>query len=151
VLSYPTIDLLLANDLSRQYSLCGDPADRNAWRIGVLRAPDGRSGSIHVHDALRASAPIRMRGPRNHFALVPSAKYMFIAGGIGITPILPMSKAAESAGAEWQLVYGGRKRATMAFVEELSGYGDRVTLWPQDEGPHRPGHAARRTERRHPG
>ncbi len=62
-----------------------------------------------------------------------SARYLFIAGGIGITPILPMIAEAEAAGADWRLLYGGRERASMAFVDELARYGDRVTIVPQDE------------------
>ncbi|MBC2900422.1 PDR/VanB family oxidoreductase [Streptomyces cupreus] len=127
------IDLLLGPDLERQYSLCGDPSDRTAWRIAVLREPDGRGGSAFVHEQLGQGDKVRVRGPRNHFALHPAPRYRFIAGGIGITPILPMLAAAEAAGAEWTLLYGGRTRASMAFTEELRGYGDRVTLAPQDE------------------
>jgi ferredoxin-NADP reductase len=74
-----------------------------------------------------------VRGPRNNFPLVGSPRYLFIAGGIGITPILPMIRAAEAAGAEWRLVYGGRQRASMAFLDELAHYGDRVSIRPQDE------------------
>jgi ferredoxin-NADP reductase len=76
---------------------------------------------------------VRIRGPRNNFELAPSPRYLFIAGGIGITPILVMISAAEAAGADWRLVYGGRHRASMAFLDELARYGDRVTVCPQDE------------------
>jgi ferredoxin-NADP reductase len=76
---------------------------------------------------------VRVRGPRNHFQLEPSARYLFIAGGIGITPILPMVASAEADGRDWELVYGGRSRASMAFLDELSAYGDRVRIHPQDE------------------
>ncbi|GAA0912345.1 PDR/VanB family oxidoreductase [Streptomyces thermoalcalitolerans] len=127
------IDLVLGPGLERQYSLCGDPADRGAWRIAVLREPDGRGGSAHVHEHLRRGDKVRVRGPRNRFPLEPSPRYRFIAGGIGITPILPMLAAAEAASAEWTLLYGGRTRASMAFTEEVRRYGDRVTLAPQDE------------------
>lgn len=127
------IDLLLGGDLSRQYSLCGDPTDLHTWRIGVLDEPEGRGGSRFVHRNLHPGTPVRVRGPRNHFPLLPSPRYLFVAGGIGITPILTMVAAADRAGAEWELVYGGRRRASMAFVPELARYGDRVTLRPQDE------------------
>ncbi|MCX6464571.1 MAG: PDR/VanB family oxidoreductase [Pseudonocardiales bacterium] len=120
-------------DLERQYSLCGDPADRTAWRVAVLREPAGRGGSAHVHDTLAKGDVVRVRGPRNHFALEPAAHYLFVAGGIGITPILPMLAAASAAGADWRLVYGGRTAASMAFTAELAAYGDRVALRPQDE------------------
>lgn len=127
------IDVVLAPELERQYSLCGDPADRSAWRIAVLREPDGRGGSAHVHEQVGQGDKVRVRGPRNHFRLEPSPRYRFVAGGIGITPILPMLAAAEAAGAEWTLLYGGRTRRSMAFTEELGRYGDRVTIAPQDE------------------
>ncbi|CAL9583771.1 Phenoxybenzoate dioxygenase subunit beta [Streptomyces sp. enrichment culture] len=127
------IDVVLGPGLERQYSLCGDPADRHAWRIAVLREPEGRGGSAYVHDRLGPGAAVRVRGPRNHFPLEPAPHYRFVAGGIGITPILPMLAAAEAAGAEWTLLYGGRTRASMAFTRELARYGDRVVLAPQDE------------------
>lgn len=128
------IDVVLGPELERQYSLCGDPADRDSWRIAVLREPDGRGGSAHVHEQLGQGDKVRVRGPRNHFALRPAPRYRFIAGGIGITPILPMLAAVEAAGAQWTLLYGGRTRRSMAFAAELSRYGgDRVTVAPQDE------------------
>ena len=128
------IDLLLGPGLVRQYSLCGDPADARTWRVAVLRETSGRGGSRYVHDSLPEGRAVRARGPRNHFALEPAGRYLFIAGGIGITPILPMLAAAEAAGTPWTLTYGGRTRASMAFRDELrSRYGDRVVLQPQDE------------------
>jgi len=128
------VDLLLGPDLVRQYSLCGDPADRSRLRVAVLREPNGRGGSDHVHHRLRTGDELRVRGPRNHFALEEAPRYLFIAGGIGITPILPMVAAVEARGADWRLVYGGRTRASMAFREHLVGeYGERVSVAPQDE------------------
>lgn len=127
------VDLLLGPGLERQYSLCSDPADRSAWRIAVLREPDGRGGSAHVHRRMREGDKVRARGPRNRFPLEPARRYRFVAGGIGITPILPMLAAADAAGADWTLLYGGRTRATMAFTGELARYGARVTLAPEDE------------------
>ncbi|PNG18550.1 PDR/VanB family oxidoreductase [Streptomyces cahuitamycinicus] len=127
------VDVLLGPGLERQYSLCGDPADRSAWRIAVLREPAGRGGSAHVHEQLGEGATVRVRGPRNNFRLEPAPRYRFVAGGIGITPLLPMLAAAEAAGAEWTLLYGGRTRTSMAFGGELGRYGDRVTFAPEDE------------------
>lgn len=126
------IDVELGPGLVRQYSLCGDPADRERWRIAVLLRPDGGGGSRRVHE-LSAGDVLVVRGPRNHFALRPSARYVFVAGGIGITPVLPMLAAADAAGAEWVLHYGGRSRTSMAFLPELARYADRVRLHPQDE------------------
>jgi ferredoxin-NADP reductase len=88
---------------------------------------------LYVHDKLQEGDIVRLRGPRNNFALVPSPRYLFIAGGIGITPILRMIRAAEAAQAEWSLVYGGCQRSSMGFLDELAQYGERVRLWPQDE------------------
>lgn len=123
-----------ADPVVRQYSLCGDVADRSAWTVAVLREPDGRGGSAYVHDKAAEGDVLRVRGPRNHFPLLPSPRYRFIAGGIGITPILPMLAAADAAGADWVLDYGGRSRASMAFVDGLTAtYGDRVRLHPQDQ------------------
>src|SRR6516165_8740169 len=76
------IDLLLEEGLVRQYSLCGDPADPKTWRVGVLLDPQSRGGSRHVHANLFEASSVRVRGPRNHFPLVDSPRYLFIAGGI---------------------------------------------------------------------
>ena len=128
------IDLRLPGGLTRQYSLCGKPADRSVWRVAVLREPESRGGSAHVHDELDEGADVEVRGPRNHFPLVAAPRYLFIAGGIGITPMLPMIDAAEAAGASWELHYGGRSRRSMAFLESLEEVaGQQVTLHPQDE------------------
>ncbi|NMN93840.1 PDR/VanB family oxidoreductase [Antrihabitans stalactiti] len=128
------VDLMLDDKLVRQYSLCGDSRDPDTWRVAVLLDPNSRGGSRHVHENLTEGTTIRVRGPRNHFPLVDSPRYLFIAGGIGITPMMPMIDSAARAGSEWKLVYLGRQRTTMAFAEELSDvYGDRVDLWPNDE------------------
>lgn len=127
------IDLVLPNGLVRQYSLCGDRGDLTSWRIGVLRDADSRGGSAWIHDQLAAGNSIRIRGPRNHFQLAPSANYVFIAGGIGITPILPMLAAADTQGARWSLLYGGRSRGSMAFLDEVAEYGERARVHPLDE------------------
>jgi ferredoxin-NADP reductase len=128
------VDLMLSDGLTRQYSLCGDPRDSGFWRVGVLLDPNSRGGSQFVHEKLEVGASVRVRGPRNHFPLVDASQYRFIAGGIGITPILAMLEAVQQAGSDWTLLYGGRTRASMAFAEELAErYPERVTVWPQDE------------------
>lgn len=126
------VDLLLGPDLVRQYSLCGEPADRRYLKVAVLREQEGRGGSAYVHDELKEGQQLQIRGPRNHFPLVESPRYQFIAGGIGITPILCMIREAERAGADWHLLYGGRSRASMAYLPELEQYGDRVRIQPAD-------------------
>ena len=128
------VDLLLGPELVRQYSLCGDPADRSVYQVAVLREPAGRGGSRYVHERLSERDTVRVRGPRNHFPLEPAPRYLFLAGGIGITPLLPMLAAAQRAGADWRLVYGGRSRESMAFTDALARYGNRVTVHPQDTG-----------------
>jgi ferredoxin-NADP reductase len=128
------VDLVLEPSLIRQYSLCGDPADRDSYRIAVLREPNSRGGSIYVHDHLPQGSTVHVRGPRNNFKLQPSVRYLFIGGGIGITPLLPMLAAVSSRQAQWRLIYGGRTRASMAFADQLlARYGDKVVLSPQDE------------------
>lgn len=126
------VDLVIGPDLERQYSLCGDPTDLTHWRLGVLREPESRGGSAYVHEALAVGDQVMCRGPRNNFPLVEAGQYLFIAGGVGITPILPMLAACETAGKPWRLFYGGRQQSSMAFREELASYGDRVVFWPQD-------------------
>ncbi|MET0189772.1 MAG: PDR/VanB family oxidoreductase [Pseudonocardia sediminis] len=127
------VDVVLDNGITRQYSLCSDPHDLRTWRLGVLREPGGRGGSEYVFDKLHGGDTVEVGEPRNHFALDPAPAYVFVAGGIGITPILPMVAAAARAGASWTLLYGGRTRSSMAFLDELARYGDRVTVAPQDE------------------
>lgn len=127
------IDLLLTPALIRPYSLCSDPADPFRWQIAVLREGDGRGGSVHVHDRLASGDRVRARAPRNHFPLVPSRRYLFLAGGIGVTPLIPMLAEAEHLGADWELVYGGRSLESMAFRDVLCAtYGGRVRPVPED-------------------
>ncbi|PKV97598.1 ferredoxin-NADP reductase [Amycolatopsis echigonensis] len=127
------VDVEVRPGVLRQYSLCGDPADAGSWRIAVLRENAGRGGSRYLHDEVAVGAELRVSEPRNNFELVPAPEYSFVAGGIGITPLLPMVRAAEAAGAKWTLHYGGRRRARMAFLGELAGFGDRVHVVPEDE------------------
>ena len=129
------IDLVLGDDLVKQYSLCGDPADRTSYRVAVLREDDGAGGSVAVHETLHPGTPVTIRGPRNHFAFEVAPRYRFIAGGIGITAILPMVRAAAAAGADWGLDYCGRERSGMAFAAELAeAFPDRVRLRVSREG-----------------
>ncbi|GAA1873022.1 PDR/VanB family oxidoreductase [Paeniglutamicibacter psychrophenolicus] len=125
------IDVLLPNGLLRQYSLCSEAGARR-WRLGVLREPAGRGGSAYVHDDLRPGARVKVREPRNNFGLQPAPEYLFIAGGIGITPILPMLAAAEESGIPWRMVYLGRSLESMAFTAELARYGDKVHVHADD-------------------
>ncbi|MEV6911613.1 PDR/VanB family oxidoreductase [Amycolatopsis sp. NPDC051071] len=123
------LDLAPRPGLVRQYSLCGDLDDRSAYRVGVRLSGEG---STAVH-ALKKGARITARGPRNAFPFVASPAYLFIAGGIGITPILPMVRQAAASGANWRLVYTGRDLASMPFLDELSEFGDRVWIRPDTD------------------
>lgn len=116
------IDLHLAGGLVRQYSLCNDPGDAAplTYRLGVKREDISRGGSQAVHDTLWPGQPVRISTPRNLFRLEPSAgQHVLIAGGIGITPILSMLAHCERTGAGWSLLYCGRSRDSMAFLDTL--------------------------------
>lgn len=117
------IDVVLPDGSTRQYSLCGDPRDAYEYRIAVLRDAAGTGGSVFLHDRIAVGDTVRFGGPRNNFRLVPAEKYTFIAGGIGVTPILAMATAAARIGAQWRLLYLGRRAAGMAFTEHLVGLG----------------------------
>lgn len=128
------IDLTLPSGLIRQYSLCGDPADKTTYTVAVLRERQGRGGSAEIHDAALVGRTLTVRGPRNHFELEDADRYLFLAGGIGVTPILAMAREAHFRGRGWTLVYGGRTRASMAYVDALRDLGgDRVRVLPEDE------------------
>ena len=123
-------------DLSRQYSLCGDPDDTNALEIAVLHEPEGRGGSAWIHANVKAGDKLKIRGPRNHFHLDESAKkVIFIAGGIGITPVSAMARRAKALRIDYSLHYSGRSRASMAMLDELAAmHGDRLVVYAGDEG-----------------
>lgn len=131
------IDVALGPGLLRQYSLCGDPADRGSYRIAVLREPASRGGSLRIHESLRPGQSLQISQPRNNFRLSESTKpLILIAGGIGITPILAMAREAQARGRDFTLHYGGRSRNNMAFLAELSQFTGRVHLTSDDtEGP----------------
>ncbi|MFE5512921.1 PDR/VanB family oxidoreductase [Streptomyces sp. NPDC056529] len=132
------IDLVLPSGLVRQYSLCGDPADTGSYTVAtrlIGAGQGGRGGSREVHERLREGVEVEIRGPRNRFPFVDAPAYVFVAGGIGITPVLPMLRAAEAAGADWRLLYCGRSRATMPYLAEVGalGGGGRTTVVAEDE------------------
>lgn len=126
------VDLTLKGSLVRQYSLCGDPADRGSYRVAVLREQAALGGSEYVHEGLRPGHRLRVVGPRNNFDFLPAKRYVFVAGGIGITPLLAMLTEAERQGTDWELWYGGRHEDSMAFLDELAAYGDRVKVIPEE-------------------
>ncbi|TWV32825.1 oxidoreductase [Streptomyces misionensis] len=127
------LDLVLPSGLVRQYSLCGDPGDTSSYTIAARLVEDGRGGSREVHEQLTEGMELEVRGPRNRFPLAEAQSYVFVAGGIGITPVLPMLRALP-AHAEWRLLYCGRTRASMPFLAELGELaGDRLTVVAEDE------------------
>jgi ferredoxin-NADP reductase len=128
------IDLVLPSRRVRSYSLCSDPADRSTYRVAVLRDEASRGGSEELHDVVVDGDRLGLFGPRNHFELVEAPVYLFLAGGIGIAPLLPMIAAVEQRGAPWTCVYGGRTPESMAFVDDLVAYGtDRVEILIEEE------------------
>lgn len=127
------VTLHLSNGLQRQYSLCGDPGDRHHYDIAVLRTQDSAGGSAWVHENIVPGSTLEVSGPLNHFELEPAREYLFIAGGIGITPIKAMIESLPSPRA-WNLIYVGRSRSTMAFATQLeTTYPGRVTVRASDE------------------
>ncbi|MFI6338167.1 PDR/VanB family oxidoreductase [Streptomyces sp. NPDC050535] len=130
------LDLVLPSGLVRQYSLCGDPEDTSSYTVAtrlVGEAAGGRGGSREVHDGLREGMEVEVRGPRNRFPLVAAPGYVFVVGGIGITPVLPMLRSLQQD-VDWRLLYCGRTRASMPFLEEVGKLqGGRVTVVAEDE------------------
>lgn len=128
------VDVAPHPSILRQYSLCGDLDDRRRWRVAVRRDDDGRGGSSYIHERVREGDVVRVGLPRNHFPLATHDCHLFVAGGIGITPILPMIRALEARGESWHLWYAGRSRRSMPFLGELLRYDDRVEVFAADEG-----------------
>ncbi|OZI38833.1 cytochrome [Bordetella genomosp. 5] len=122
--------------LSRQYSLCGDPAERDIYEIAVLRDPESRGGSHWMHAHAGVGARLRVRGPRNHFRFDEDAEHVvLVAGGIGITPIAAMARRARELGMSYELHYSGSSRARMALLDTLQAlHGDRLHVYARDEG-----------------
>lgn len=131
------IDVHLAPGLVRQYSLCGDPAETGRYRLGVLRDPASRGGSLAVFDRLNEGAVITIGAPRNHFPLDADAHHsVLVGGGIGITPMIAMAYALQTAGRSFELHYCARSAASSAFLDELAAapFADKVTLHFDDAG-----------------
>lgn len=120
------------DSLIRQYSLCSDPADLSGYTIAVDRTSidrGGRGGSERIHQTFDPGVPVRIGQPRNHFALQRALNYVFIAGGIGITPILPLIAQAERTGRPWTLLCLSRSEDEMPYFDYLQDtWGDRVRI-----------------------
>ncbi|WP_137897170.1 PDR/VanB family oxidoreductase [Sphingomonas sp. 2SG] len=127
------VEIELPNSLVRQFSLTGEPR-AGRWILAVLLKGDGRGGSRFIHHDLAIGTEVRVKPPRNHFPLVDDEPVLLVAGGIGITPMIPMMAALKAQGREHQLVYLGRSTETMAYADELVfRHGDHALVWPADE------------------
>lgn len=127
------IDVVLPDGREAQYSLCSQPGAPR-WRIAVLRE---RGVSAWLHENAWPGSDLAVRGPSNHFLFAPTAgrRYVFVAGGIGITAILPMLAAAQRAGSPYTLAYAGRTRQAMAFLPEVErDHPGCVEVFAADEG-----------------
>lgn len=123
--------------LSRQYSLCGNLEEPHAWEVAILRDPESRGGSAWIHDNAKPGAQVRVRGPRNHFRMdeTPAGSLLFIAGGIGVTPIMAMAQRARNLGLDYRIHLSCRSRSSLPFFEELQAlHGQRMHLHISDEG-----------------
>ncbi|WOF18364.1 oxidoreductase [Mycobacterium avium] len=129
------IDVRLPSGRRRQYSLCGPPGRRTDYRIAVRRIEDGGGGSIEMHDTFRVGDALEFEGPRNAFYLVTDERdVLFVIGGIGVTPILPMIQTAQQHGINWRAVYAGRSRDYMPLLDEVVAVApERVSVWADDE------------------
>ena len=134
------LEITLPSGLIRQYSLWSNPDDPQHYRVGVLREEAGRGGSKEIHDTGLVGRTITVNGPRNRFELVDAPRYIFIAGGIGVTPLVPMLHrvARSSAAPDWSFHYGGRSRKSMAFTGVLerlaqAAGSSRVTFVAEDD------------------
>jgi ferredoxin-NADP reductase len=129
------IDVRLPSGRRRQYSLCGPPGRRTDYRIAIRRIADGGGGSIEMHEAFDVADTLVFEGPRNAFYLVTDERdVLFVIGGIGVTPILPMMQVAQQRGINWRAVYAGSSREYMPLLDEVVSLApDRVTVWADDE------------------
>lgn len=129
------IDLRLGAELVRQYSLVETRDGGSTWRIAVLVDPAGRGGSALISHTLVEHQTVDVSGPRNNFVFENAPAYRFIAGGIGVTPLVAMCRRAEASGADWTLSYLGRARQTMAYLDDLiAEFGEKVQPFISGEG-----------------
>lgn len=138
------VDVHLPDGKVRQYSLCGNPDDDTAYEIAVKREDDGRGASRWIHQNMQTGAIVPVSAPRNNFPLAADAqRHIFIAGGIGITPILAMTAHLSRQGIPFELHYCARSAGNAPFLEALKDRcGVRLfTYFPQANG-----HAAHRLD-----
>lgn len=131
------IDIVVAPEFLRQYSLSGNPAERGSYQIGVLREDEGRGGSQLLHRIFSKGRRIFISKPINHFPLVENARRSFLmGGGIGITPMIALAHRLHAIGAEFEMHYSCSKRARAGFLDDLASvpWAGRVHLHFSDEG-----------------
>lgn len=131
------IDVRLAPDLMRQYSLCNDPAQRDHYRLGILLVPESRGGSALAHQKLAIGSRLRIGYPRNNFRLEETAGHsVLLAGGIGITPLLAMSHRLWAIGKSFEIHYCARERRRAAYLDLMGSapFSKNVVLH-FDDGP----------------
>ena len=117
------IDLHLPNGLLRSYSLLNPPTERHRYLIGVNKDVKSRGGSRYMHEVLRSGETLTISAPRNNFPLDETASMnVFIAGGVGITPIMSMIARSQALGTPWRLHYAARTRRNAAFLDALHGF-----------------------------
>ena len=115
------IDLYLPNGMSRSYSLSNMPEDNGIYRLTVARDANSRGGSIYLHDAVKVGDTIDISAQHNNFALVEDAPYsVFIGGGIGVTPFIPMMARLNECGRPWLLHYSARTRQRAALLDDIA-------------------------------
>ncbi len=127
------LEVYLQNGCIRHYSLLNCPSETHRYVIAVGLAPNGRGGSQHIHQRLRTGDLIKVSSPRNNFSLADAPAYCFIAGGIGITPILSMIRWCSANHKPWRLFYSARSRQRAGFYEELQHLGADVQFHFNDE------------------
>ncbi len=131
------IDVVVAPEFFRQYSLSGDPADRSKYQIAVLREDAGRGGSQLMHRIFTEGRRVFISRPINHFPLVvDAAKTLLFGGGIGITPMIAMAHRLHRLDADFELHYSLRRRTDAGFLDDLAAvpWADHVYLHVSDEG-----------------
>ncbi len=113
------IDVHLPNGMVRQYSLCQNPNDEGKFRLGILRDPESRGGSVSAFDEIKDGMQIQVSEPKNLFPLLKAKHSVLIGGGIGITPLITMAYQLAHEGASFELHYCGASPEKCAFVDEI--------------------------------